>query len=367
MEPVQSKSDTKQYHQHHMKILITGTAGFIGFHLAQQLLAQGDEVVGLDIINDYYDVQLKYRRLAETGIAQAAITPGQLVPSSKHANYRFVQLALEDRPGLERLFAAERFDAVVNLAAQAGVRYSLINPHAYIESNVVGFANLLECCRHQQVGHLVYASSSSVYGLNEKMPLSTSDNVDHPISLYAASKKSNELMAHTYSHLFGLPTTGLRFFTVYGPWGRPDMALFLFTEAMLKGEPIQVFNHGQMLRDFTYIDDIVEGVTRVIAAPPRGNPAWSGAQPDPSTSPAPYKVYNIGNQNPVQLLDFIAAIEAELGVTAQKNLLPLQPGDVPATYADVSDLVADLGYRPATPVREGIRRFLEWYKESYEM
>jgi UDP-glucuronate 4-epimerase len=345
-----------------MKILITGTAGFIGFHLAQRLIAQGDEVVGLDIINDYYDVQLKYRRLAETGIAQAAIIPGQLTPSSKHPNYRFVQLALEDRPGLEQLFAAEHFDAVVNLAAQAGVRYSLINPHAYIESNILGFANLLECCRHQQVGHLVYASSSSVYGLNEKMPLSTSDNVDHPISLYAASKKSNELMAHTYSHLFGLPTTGLRFFTVYGPWGRPDMALFLFTEAMLKGEPIQVFNHGQMLRDFTYIDDIVEGLVRVIAAPPRGNPAWSGTHPEPSTSPAPYKIYNIGNQNPVQLLDFIAAIEAELGVTAQKNLLPLQPGDVPATYADVSDLVADLGYQPATPVREGIRRFLDWYR-----
>lgn len=347
-----------------MKILVTGTAGFIGSHLANQLLGRGDEVLGLDVINDYYDVNLKYDRLARAGIAREEIEYGRIVHSNKQPGYRFVQLALEDREGMEKLFASESFDAVVNLAAQAGVRYSLINPYAYIESNIMGFVNILEGCRHQGVKHLVYASSSSVYGLNEKMPLATSDNVDHPISLYAASKKSNELMAHTYSHLFGLPTTGLRFFTVYGPWGRPDMALFLFAEAIRKGEPIKVFNYGNMIRDFTYIDDIVEGVIRVIDHPPSGNGAWDGRAPDPSTSPAPYKVYNIGNQSPVKLMDFIAAIEAELGREAQKNMLPMQAGDVPATHADVSDLVEDLAYKPATPVREGIRQFIRWY-ESY--
>jgi UDP-glucuronate 4-epimerase len=347
-----------------MKILVTGTAGFIGFHLANQLLERGDEVTGLDVINDYYDPNLKYDRLAYAGIPREEVAYGKLVQSQKHSGYRFIRLALEDREGMERLFAEESFDAVVNLAAQAGVRYSLVNPYAYVESNIVGFVNILEGCRHHGVKHLVYASSSSVYGLNEKMPLATSDNVDHPISLYAASKKSNELMAHTYSHLYGLPTTGLWFFTVYGPWGRPDMALFLFAEAIRKGESIKVFNHGNMIRDFTYIDDIVEGVIRVVDHPPAGNTEWDGQAPDPSTSRAPYKVYNIGNQSPVKLMDFISAIEEQLGREAKKNMLPMQAGDVAATYAEVSDLVADLGYKSVTPVREGIRRFIRWY-ESY--
>lgn len=348
-----------------MKILITGTAGFIGFHLAKRLLADGHEVVGLDIINDYYDVNVKYGRLAETGINQAAIEYGYLVQSERYTNYRFVKMDLVDRPAMEQLFASEQFETVVNLAAQAGVRYSLINPQAYIDSNIIGFTNILECCRHNGVKHLAYASSSSVYGLNEKMPLNTSDNVDHPISLYAASKKSNELMAHTYSHLFGLATTGLRFFTVYGPWGRPDMALFLFTDAMLKGEAIKVFNHGNMVRDFTYVDDIVEGITRVVQHPPQGNPSWTGIKPDPSTSKAPYKVYNIGNNNPVKLLDFISAIEAELGITAEKNMMDIQPGDVHATYADVQDLMDDLGYKPETDIQTGIKAFLDWYRVFY--
>lgn len=348
-----------------MKILVTGSAGFIGFHLAKRLIARGDEVVGLDIINDYYDVRLKYDRLANTGIEEEAIAYGKPVTSKLHKNYRFVQLKLEDKAAIDRLFAEEQFDAVCNLAAQAGVRYSLINPQAYIDSNIVGFVNLLEACRHNRIKHLVYASSSSVYGLNESMPFSTSDNVDHPVSLYAASKKSNELMAHTYSHLFGIPTTGLRFFTVYGPWGRPDMALFLFTEAILKDEPIQVFNHGKMVRDFTYVDDIVEGVIRVIDHPPGGNPAWSGKNPDPSSSPAPYKIYNIGNNAPVELMRFIDAIEHMLGKEAIKNMMPIQPGDVPATYADVQDLVEDLDYKPATSIQEGIKAFVSWYKEYY--
>lgn len=350
-----------------MKILITGTAGFIGSHLANRLIADGHQIVGLDIINDYYDVNVKYGRLERAGIAKASIHPGQLAQSTIHPNYRFIQLDLVDRTGMDQLFAAEQFEAVVNLAAQAGVRYSLINPQAYIDSNIIGFTNILECCRHHGVQHLAYASSSSVYGLNEKMPLSTSDNVDHPISLYAASKKSNELMAHTYSHLFGLATTGLRFFTVYGPWGRPDMALFLFTDAMLKGEPIKVFNHGKMVRDFTYIDDIVEGIVRVIQHPPQGNQAWTGAHPDPSTSKAPYKVYNIGNNDPVTLMDFITAIEEELGITAEKIMMDLQPGDVPATYADVQDLMDDLGYKPETPIKDGIKAFIDWYKLFYKV
>lgn len=348
-----------------MKILISGTAGFIGFHLVNRLIARGDHVIGLDSINDYYDTGLKYARLEYAGIPRGALQYGQLVSSSKHPNYRFIQLNLEDREALHRLFEQEQFDAVVNLAAQAGVRYSLVNPQAYIDSNIIGFLNILEGCRHYGVKHLAYASSSSVYGLNEKMPFSTHDNVDHPISLYAASKKSNELMAHTYSHLFGLPTTGLRFFTVYGPWGRPDMALFLFTKAILENKPIQVFNEGRMIRDFTYIDDIVEGVVRVIDHTPAGNPGWSGMQPDPASSRAPYKVYNIGNQNPVQLLDFIAAIEKKLGRRAVMELLPMQPGDVAATSADVSDLAEELGYHPATPVETGIDRFVEWYIEYY--
>ncbi len=348
-----------------MKILVTGTAGFIGFHLANKLLARGDEVVGLDVINDYYDVSLKYRRLAFAGVQQQDIEYGKPVTSQQHGNYRFVNLALEDEAGLQALFAAEHFDTVCHLAAQAGVRYSLVNPKAYVDSNIVGFAHILECCRRHQVRHLAYASSSSVYGLNTQMPFSTHHNVDHPISLYAASKKSNELMAHTYSHLFDLPTTGLRFFTVYGPWGRPDMALFLFTKAILASKPIQVFNYGDMMRDFTYIDDIVEGVIRVIDHPPTGNPNWDSRAPDPASSPAPYKLYNIGNQNPVPLMDFIRAIEEGLGKKAILDLQPMQPGDVPATWADVSDLASELNYHPQTPVKEGIARFLEWYLDYY--
>lgn len=348
-----------------MKILITGTAGFIGFHLANRMLERGDEVVGLDSINDYYDVNLKYDRLAFAGIERSSVEYGKITGSKKHSNYRFIQLKLEDREALMKLFEEEQFDAVCNLAAQAGVRYSLINPNAYMDSNIVGFLNILEGCRHHKVGHLAYASSSSVYGLNETMPFSTSDNVDHPISLYAASKKSNELMAHTYSHLFGTPTTGLRFFTVYGPWGRPDMALFLFTKAMLENKPIKVFNHGNMRRDFTYVADIVEGVIRVIDNPPAGSKGWSGSNPDPSTSVAPYKIYNIGNQSPVALMSFIEAIEKKLGVVAEKEMLPIQPGDVEATYADVSDLVANLHYRPDTSIESGINQFVDWYMAYY--
>ena len=329
-----------------MKVLVTGAAGFIGFHVCQRLLARGDEVVGLDNINDYYDVNLKLARLA------------RLQPL---AGFSFARLDLQEREALEALFREHRFAAVINLAAQAGVRYSLENPRAYIDSNIVGFTNILECCRHHDIGHLVYASSSSVYGMNTSMPFSIHDNVDHPISLYAASKKANELMAHTYSHLFGLPTTGLRFFTVYGPWGRPDMALFLFTRAILAGEPIKVFNNGRMRRDFTYIDDIVEGVLRVTDNTAAPNPAWDGANPDPGTSTAPYRLYNIGNNNPVELSEFIDAIEQALGKQARRELLPMQPGDVAATYADIDDLEADVGYRPATPLREGIGRFVAWY------
>ena len=350
-----------------MKILITGTAGFIGSFLAKRLLARGDEVVGLDCINDYYDVRIKYGRLAEAGIAQDSIVENCLTQSSKYPNYRFIQLKLEERESLFKLFENEKFDKVCNLAAQAGVRYSLVNPYAYVESNIVGFVNILEACRQFGIKHLAYASSSSVYGLNEKMPFSTSDNVDHPISLYAASKKSNELMAHTYSYLFNLPTTGLRFFTVYGPWGRPDMALFLFTKAILEGRAIDVFNHGQMLRDFTYIDDIVEGVVRVIDHNAESDSKWSGKAPNPHSSKAPYKIYNIGNNNPVKLMDFIEAIEKELGIVAKKNMLPLQPGDVPATYANVEDLVSDLGYKPNTSIQSGIKNFVAWYREFYQV
>jgi UDP-glucuronate 4-epimerase len=350
-----------------MKILVTGTAGFIGYHLARRLLERGDEVVGLDNINDYYDIRVKHGRLKETGIDPEALLYGHLHRSETYHDYRFVKLNLEDREAIEKLFAEEKFDAVCHLAAQAGVRYSLTNPHAYIESNIVGFTNILEGCRHHGVRHLAYASSSSVYGLNETMPFSTRHNVDHPISLYAASKKSNELMAHTYSHLYGLPTTGLRFFTVYGPWGRPDMALFLFTKAILEDRPIDVFNYGEMRRDFTYVADIIEGLVRVIDHPPRGNPDWSGKHPDPGSSKAPYKIYNIGNNSPVKLMDFITAIEEAIGKEAKKNLLPIQPGDVPATYADVSDLIEDLGYKPATPIREGIGKFVAWYREFYRV
>lgn len=331
-----------------MNVLVTGAAGFIGSHVAGKLLARGDQVVGLDNLNDYYDVNLKLARLA-----RIESQPG----------FTFAKVDLQDRPALEALFEANQFDAVINLAAQAGVRYSLENPMAYVDSNIVGFTNILECCRHHKIGHLVYASSSSVYGMNSAMPFSIHDNVDHPISLYAASKKANELMAHTYSHLFGLPTTGLRFFTVYGPWGRPDMALFLFTRAILAGEPIKVFNNGQMQRDFTYIDDIVEGVVRVMDKPATPNLDWDGAKPDPGTSSAPYRLFNIGNNNPIMLTDFISAIEKALGKTAQRQLLPMQPGDVAATYADIEDLIEAVDYRPQTPVQVGIDNFVAWYME----
>ena len=331
-----------------MHILVTGAAGFIGYHVTQKLLHRGDKVVGLDNLNDYYEVSLKEARLA-----QLSGQPG----------FTFIKADLHDRPAVEALFHENSFDAVINLAAQAGVRYSLENPHAYIESNIVGFMNLLECCRHHGCGHLVYASSSSVYGMNSSMPFSVHDNVDHPISLYAASKKSNELMAHTYSHLYDLPTTGLRFFTVYGPWGRPDMALFLFTRAILAGEPIKVFNNGLMQRDFTYIDDIVEGVVRVMDKPASSNPDWDSAAPDPGTSSAPYRLFNIGNNNPVLLMDYIAALEEALGKTATKELLPIQPGDVVATAADIEALVEAVDYRPHTPIKEGITNFVNWYLE----
>ncbi|WP_083558783.1 NAD-dependent epimerase [Syntrophotalea acetylenica] len=329
------------------KILVTGTAGFIGFHLAKVLLDRGDEVVGLDNLNDYYDVSLKQARLAQL---------------DGRPNFRFVKLDLADRDGMAALFKTEKFDRVVNLAAQAGVRYSLKNPHAYIDSNLVGFVNILEGCRHNEVQHLVYASSSSVYGANTRMPFSIHHNVDHPVSLYAASKKANELMAHTYAHLYRLPVTGLRFFTVYGPWGRPDMALFLFTKAILEGRPIDVFNYGKMRRDFTYIDDIVEGVMRTLDNTARPNPQWNGDQPDPGTSNAPYRLYNIGNNNPVELMHLIETLEKALGRTAEKNLLPIQPGDVPATYADVDDLTRDVGFKPSTSIEEGVGRFVAWYR-----
>ncbi len=338
-----------------MKVLVTGAAGFIGSHVSLYLLERGDEVVGLDNLNDYYDVNLKLDRLKR-------------VENHKNAlNFSFVKMSVEDREGMETLFAEHKFDKVVHLAAQAGVRYSLENPHAYIDANIVGYMNILEGCRHNKVQHLVYASSSSVYGANEAMPFSVHDNVDHPVSLYAASKKANELMAHTYSHLYGLPTTGLRFFTVYGPWGRPDMALFLFTKAILNGDPIKVFNYGNHRRDFTYIDDIVEGIIRTLDNTAQSNPEWSGEKPDPGTSKAPWRVYNIGAQTPVQLMDYIETLEDALGKTAEKELLPLQMGDVPDTYADVEALVDDVGYRPQTNIKQGIGNFVAWYKDYFKV
>ncbi len=348
-----------------MKILVTGTAGFIGSFTAERLVRRGDEIIGLDNINDYYDVNIKHGRLERAGIDRSKADKGGWVQSTKYPGYRFIRMHLEDRAGLEQLFFDEKFDMVCHLAAQAGVRYSITNPHAYIEANIVGFLNLLECCRHHDIKHLVYASSSSVYGLNEKYPFSTGDNVDHPISLYAATKKSNELMAHTYSHLFETPTTGLRFFTVYGPWGRPDMALFIFTKAILEGRPIDVFNHGKMKRDFTYVDDIVNGIVKVLDKPPQGMPAWSGKDPDPSRSPAPYRLYNIGNNSPVGLMDFIEAIEKSVGRKSEKNFLPMQPGDVAATWADVDGLVEDFGYAPSVTIQEGIDRFIKWYFDFF--
>lgn len=349
-----------------MKVLITGTAGFIGFHLTEKLLKKGHEVIGLDNINDYYDVNLKYARLKKSGIEREDIDYGRPVQSRHSPHYKFIKLNLEDREGVLKIFSHEGFDMVVNLAAQAGVRYSLINPYSYIESNILGFLNILEGCRYNKVKHLIFASSSSVYGLNTKMPFSVHHNVDHPVSLYGATKKANELMAHTYSSLYKIPCTGLRFFTVYGPWGRPDMAYFLFTKAILEGRPIDVYNYGKMQRDFTYIDDIIEGLIRTMERIPEPNPSWSGDSPDPSSSSAPYKLYNIGNNNPVELMRFIEVLEDCLGKKAEKNLLPIQPGDVPATYADVDDLMRDVGFKPSTSIEEGIKRFVDWYKEYYD-
>jgi UDP-glucuronate 4-epimerase len=342
------------YHQDVIKrektILITGCAGFIGFHVAHRLLQEGYSIVGLDNLNDYYEVSLKQSRLA--------LIQGQ-------PRFTFVYASLENRTAMEEIFSLHPFSTVIHLAAQPGVRYSLQNPYAYIDANIVGFMNILEGCRQHQVEHLIYASSSSVYGANTQMPFSIHHNVDHPVSLYASTKKANELMAHTYSHLYGLPTTGLRFFTVYGPWGRPDMAPFLFTRSILAGEPIKVFNYGNMKRDFTYIDDIVEGIVRLIWKKPVPNPNWNGDDPDAGTSYAPYKIYNIGNNQPVALLDFIAALEKALGKEAEKEFLPLQPGDVPETYADVQELMDDVGFRPDTPIEQGVSRFVEWYKNYY--
>ena len=333
-------------------VLITGAAGFIGFNLAKRLMDRGIHVFGIDNMNTYYDVRLKEDRLQRL---------------QSYENFSFLQMDIADQDAVQTLFSQNQFEVVVNLAAQAGVRYSLENPQAYVQANLVGFVNILEGCRHHQVQHLVFASSSSVYGANTNMPFSVHHNVDHPVSLYAASKKSNELMAHTYSHLYGLCCTGLRFFTVYGPWGRPDMALFLFTRAILEGKPIQVFNHGKMQRDFTYIDDIVEGVVRVMGRLPEPNPEWRGDRPDPGTSYAPYKIYNIGNNAPVELNYFIKTIEDALGKKAQKEFLDLQPGDVPATYANVDDLILDVGFKPQTPIESGIKHFIDWYKNYYKV
>lgn len=338
-----------------MKVLVTGNAGFIGFHVARRLIERGDEVVGIDVVNDYYDPSLKEARLALLGE----------VAERQAARYRFVRGNLADRTVVEACFSDHAFDRVIHLAAQAGVRYSLENPLSYVESNLIGFTNILEACRHGRVGHLTYASTSSVYGANSLMPLSEHAIADHPLQFYAATKRANELMAHSYSHLFALPTTGLRFFTVYGPWGRPDMALFKFTRNMLENKPIPVFNNGNHTRDFTYVDDVVEGVIRASDAVAAPNPDWSGDKPDPATSRAPFRIYNIGNGSPVRLADYIAALEAALGRKAEKELLPMQPGDMPDTFADVGDLAADLGYRPVVSVREGVARFVEWYLGFY--
>lgn len=350
-----------------MKILVTGAAGFIGFYVCKGLLNRGDIVVGLDNINTYYDVSLKYGRLSALGIQQEYVDWYKFVQSNVYEQFRFIRMNLEDKQAMRMLFANEHFDKVVNLAAQAGVRYSIENPYTYVESNIDGFLNVLEGCRHYQVKHLVYASSSSVYGLNGKVPFSEKDSIAHPISLYAATKKSNELMAHTYSHLYGVPSTGLRFFTVYGPWGRPDMSPFLFADAMLHGRPIKVFNNGDMLRDFTYIDDIVEGVLRVIDHIPAPTPDWSAQAPDPSSSAAPYKIYNIGNSHPVKLMDFIHAIEEAIARPAEKIYLPMQPGDVYQTNADTSALQSELGFKPDKPIKEGVRETIDWYRSFYQL
>ncbi|WP_455586908.1 NAD-dependent epimerase [Bacteroides sp.] len=350
-----------------MKILVTGAAGFIGSYVCRRLLERGDEVVGLDSINNYYDINLKYGRLATLGIIHEEVDWYKFVQSNSYEQFRFIRMKLEDRPTMQMLFANEGFDRVVNLAAQAGVRYSIENPYAYVESNVDGFLNVLEGCRHNRVGHLVYASSSSVYGLNGKVPFCENESIAHPVSLYAATKKTNELMAHAYSHLYGIPSTGLRFFTVYGPWGRPDMSPFLFTDAILKERPIKVFNHGNMLRDFTYIDDIVEGLLRVVDHIPTGNKEWDAIHPDPASSSAPYKIYNIGNSNPVKLMDFIATIEDIVGHPAEKIFLPMQSGDVYQTNADTSALEQDLGFKPNKPIHQGIKETVEWYRSFYNI
>ncbi len=350
-----------------MRILVTGTAGFVGFHVANKLLNEGHTVIGFDSVNNYYDINLKYSRLAAAGINVKDIKTHKKITSTAYPSYFFFRGNLENKDNVEDVFKKESPDIVVHLAAQAGVRYSLQNPQAYISSNINGFANILECCRHYNVQHLVYASSSSVYGLNDSFPFKTSDNTDHPVSLYAASKKSNELMAHVYSHLFNLPTTGLRFFTVYGPWGRPDMALFVFTDAIIKKKPVQIFNFGKMLRDFTYVDDIVDGVVKAIYKIPKANKEWKESTSEVSSSSAPYKIYNIGNSNPVNLLNFVEAIEAELGMKAIKEFLPLQSGDVVTTFADITDIKNDLGYTPQTSIKDGIKNFISWYKEYYSI
>ncbi len=350
-----------------MKILITGTAGFIGFHTAKRFINESFEVVGLDSINDYYDKNLKYARLAETGIERDKITYDHLVKSTKFDNYHFIKLQIEDKDEILKLFESEKFDYVCHLAAQAGVRYSIENPYVYFHSNINGFLNIIEACKRNNIKHLVYASSSSVYGLNKKMPFSTSDNVDHPISLYAATKKSDELIAHAYSHLFNLPTTGLRFFTVYGPWGRPDMALFIFTKAILENKPISVYNNGDMMRDFTYIDDIVEGIFRIVQQPAETNLEWSGNKPDPASSSAPYKIYNIGNGNPVQLMDYIKAAEKALDKKAEKKFMSMQPGDVQKTFADISSLEKDFDYKPNKNIETGVNEFVKWYRKYYKV
>jgi len=348
-------------------ILITGAAGFIGYHLCLKMLKEEYTVIGLDNINNYYDIRIKYGRLENLGISKNEIISDEKTESTNYKKFKFIKLDIKEKHKLEHFFKNEKIDYVVNLAAQAGVRYSIENPDAYLESNVIGFYNILECSKKFNIKHLVYASSSSVYGSNEKLPFSTSDNVDHPVSLYAASKKSNELFAHSYSHLYNLPTTGLRFFTVYGPWGRPDMALFLFVNAIIKGNSIDVYNYGKMKRDFTYIDDIVEGIFRVLENKPKSNDKWSGKKPDPAYSKAPYRIFNIGNNNPVQLLDFIKMIEEKIGKKANMNLLPLQPGDVPASHAEVSDLIRELQYNPSTSIEYGISNFVDWYKSYYKI
>jgi UDP-glucuronate 4-epimerase len=349
------------------RILVTGTAGFIGFHVAKKLLSLGYKVTGIDSINDYYDTALKFARLNDCGIAKDVIQPGKVIQSEIFTNYRFVQTQLEDKVFIDKLFSENQFDIVINLAAQAGVRYSIQNPYAYLNSNLLGFLNLLEASRHNNIQHLIYASTSSVYGLNEKFPLAEDEAANHPMTLYAATKKSNEMMAHSYSHLFNLPSTGLRFFTVYGPWGRPDMALFLFTDAIIKGEPIKLFNNGNMIRDFTFVGDIVESIARLVPLPPQKDVNWNGLQPNPATSSAPYRILNIGNSKPVPLIEYVEALEKALGVKAKREFLPMQLGDVPATQADCSLLEKLTGYRPQVEVEQGVAEFVKWYKQYYKL